>query len=156
MCVDLPQKAIFSTQFFVPPNKIDFSTIWSKVCISCNAGVFSFVIVCIGLWIIAAYFIRQMDLADKKRWQLRSLVDNRRADTILYQIAVTTGSYSDSPTKSKLYIVLKGTQGTSRVRRLGTEKTAQLFDRSTTKHFLMRESAELGELTGLQIWHDNR
>ena len=41
------------------------------------------------------------------------------------------------------------------MRRLGTQKTAQLFDRGTTKHFLMRAEKDLGELRSLQIWHDN-
>ena len=73
-CKDLPQKAIFSTQFFVPPNKIDFGTIWDKACIGCNPGVFSFVVTFIGVWIIVAYFIIQQDKKDKIKWALRSLI----------------------------------------------------------------------------------
>lgn len=154
-CKDLPQQAVFSTQFFVPPNKIDFSTIWTKVCIGCNPGVFSFVIVFISLWLILAYFIYGMDKKDQVKWQLRSLIDNRRRDTVSYQITACTGHYADSPTKSKVYFVLNGEQSSTKVRRLGTTKTAQLFDRSETKHFLMRAEKDLGEIKSLQIWHDN-
>ena len=154
-CKDLPQQAVFSTQFFVPPNKIDFSTIWSKACIGCNPGVFSFVIVFLSVWLILAYFIHGWDKNDALKWQLRSLIDNRRRDPVLYQISACTGHYADSPTKSKLYFVINGERSKTRVRRLGTTKAAQLFDRSTTKHFLMRHENDLGELKSLQIWHDN-
>ena len=154
-CKDLPKSATFSTQFFVPPNKIDFGSIWSKACISCNAGVFSFVCVSLGLWIIIAFFTHKWDKQDAIKWRLRSLIDNRRDDTHLYQLSICTGHYADSPTKSKLYAVFNGTNGSSRVRRLGTTKNAQLFDRSSTKQMLMREKQDLGELESIQIWHDN-
>ena len=154
-CKDLPKSATFSTQFFVPPNKIDFGSIWDKACISCNAGVFSFVCVSIGLWIILAFVVHNWDKKDELKWRLKSLIDNRRDDRVLYQLSICTGHSADSPTKSKIYAVFKGTNGNSRPRRLGTTKNAQLFDRSSTKQMLMRESKDLGELEGIQIWHDN-
>ena len=43
-CKDLPKSATFSTQFFVPPNKIDFGSIWDKgkICYILNRIIYKY------------------------------------------------------------------------------------------------------------------
>jgi len=55
----------FGSDFYVPPNTIDFKTVFTKFkTLHENAAVFSTVIVIFGLYVIAAVWARRKDRRD--------------------------------------------------------------------------------------------
>jgi polycystin 1L2 len=57
---------IFASTFYVPPNTIDFNTVWSKFDPS-NAAVYGTVIALLVIYVIAAIILRREDNKDIAR-----------------------------------------------------------------------------------------
>ena len=67
MCVcDNPPGMSFASSFFVAPNTIDFSTVFSKFDIT-NASVYGTFIALLLLWILALVWARRKDNQDRLR-----------------------------------------------------------------------------------------
>ena len=54
----------FGTDFYVPPNTIDFSTVFAKFDIAGNPSVFATIVTILGLYVIIAIFLRWKDKKD--------------------------------------------------------------------------------------------
>ncbi|XP_070577710.1 polycystin-1-like protein 2 [Ptychodera flava] len=145
----------FGSDFFVPPNSIDFSTVFGKFSsLSDNASVFSTIIVILGIYIIAVVWARREDKKDIAKWGVTPLPDNRLGHAYLYQITVYTGMKSGAGTKSRVFIILRGKRGETHVRRLKDTKR-KVFRRGSVCSFLMAAPESLGDLVSVTVWHDN-
>lgn len=65
-CPSTSSGNIFASTFYVPPNMIDFNTVWSKFDPS-NAAVYGTVIALLVIYVIAAIFLRREDNKDAER-----------------------------------------------------------------------------------------
>ncbi|KAI8514730.1 hypothetical protein Bbelb_073210, partial [Branchiostoma belcheri] len=145
----------FGSDFIVPPNSIDFSTVFAKFAnLSDNAAVFSTVIVMFGIYFIIVYFLFKADKLDRLKWGVLPIADNKESDENFYLLTVYTGLKSGSGTSSKAGIILHGADGDTGPRPLAASKN-QVFKRGSISSFLLSTSVDLGDLTHLHVWHDN-
>jgi polycystin 1L2 len=113
----------FGSDFYVPPNTIDFSNVWAKFKnLSDNAAVFATIISLIGLYIIIAIWARYTDKKDLIKWGASPLVDNLPSDGYYYLVSVQTGVGNDTSTKSNVGLLVVGEQAESGVRKLSDGK----------------------------------
>lgn len=66
-CLALSSTSIFSAEFFVPPNTINFATVFAKINIAENPAVFSTVIAIIGIYLLMLVWARRADINDAKK-----------------------------------------------------------------------------------------
>jgi len=144
----------FGGDMVVPPNTIDFGSVFSKFNLNDNAGVFSTVITILGLYVFVALYARYMDKKDILKWGATPLCDNLPTDSYFYLISVQTGFGRDCGTRSKINFVLSGEDSDSGVRKL-TDDKRKAFKAGSICNFLMGVEEPLGPLTHLRIWHDN-
>ncbi|XP_078674701.1 polycystin-1-like protein 2 [Branchiostoma floridae x Branchiostoma belcheri] len=145
----------FGADFIVPPNSIDFSTVFAKFAnLSDNAAVFSTVIVMFGVYFIVVFFARKADKRDVLKWGVLPIADNSRCDDQLYLITVYTGMKANSGTSSRVGIILHGENGDSGPRPLAACQQ-QVFKRGSVSTFLLSTSENLGHLTNVHVWHDS-
>jgi polycystin 1L2 len=114
---------MFGTDFYVPPNTIDFSTVFGKFrTLHENAAVFSTVLVILSVYALVAIYARHKDKKDLIRWGATPLEDNVPADNYYYLISVQTGIGRDTCTTSRVGFVLAGERADSGIRKLGDSK----------------------------------
>ncbi|XP_038048999.1 polycystin-1-like [Patiria miniata] len=145
----------FASSFFVPPNTIDFSTVFSKFLnLGDNAAVFATVLGFLGLYLLLLVWLRRKDKQDIIKWGVSPLADNHPSDMYFYQITVQTGMGPGCGTRSKVSIILTGESGDSGVRLLDDDKR-KVFESGSICHFLMGVASPLGPLSYIKLWHDN-
>jgi len=144
----------FGSDMYVPPNTIDFGTVFTKFNLSDNAAVFSTVVTILGLYVFVALYARYKDKKDIIKWGATPLSDNLPTDNYYYLISVQTGFGRDCGTKSKIGFVLSGENADSGVRKL-TDDKRKAFKAGSICNFLMGVEEPLGPLTHMRIWHDN-
>ncbi|CAF1019415.1 unnamed protein product [Rotaria sordida] len=145
----------FGSDFFIPPNKIDFTTVFKKFKkLHENAAVFSTVIIFFSLYILAGIWARRKDKFDLIKWTARPLVDNLPIDTYYYLIIVHTGVGKESGTTSNINFIISGESSDSGMRRLTDGKIVE-FPAGSVRNFVMSVEAPLGPLLYLRVWHDN-
>ncbi|XP_067671787.1 polycystin-1-like protein 2 [Haliotis asinina] len=145
----------FGASFFVPPNTIDFKTVFAKFAnLADNAAVFSTIIVVIVLYLLVIFFVRRADKKDVEKWSVVPLRDNLLSDVYHYQVTVFTGMRRNAGTKSRVYLVLGGEQGDTEIRSLEDEKK-RTPDRGSVNSYVLSVPQSLGSLLFLRIWHDN-
>lgn len=66
VCTDPPGNS-FATTFYVPPNTIDFSTVFSKFDLTDNAAVFSTVICLVVVYLLICVWALRQDKKDIDR-----------------------------------------------------------------------------------------
>lgn len=142
-----------SNTFFVPPNAIDFSTVFSKFDIINNSTVFSVVVGIFLLFIIILVIALRQDRKDEHVGHFRSLSDNYRDDNFYYLLIVYTGLKVSAGTQSNICFLLSGEHATSGVRSLSDE-THKGFKSGSVRKFLMTTPSNLGDLIFLKIWTD--
>ncbi|XP_071797300.1 polycystin-1-like [Asterias amurensis] len=143
----------FAASFFVPPNSIDFSTVFTKD-LGDNAAVFSTVLGSFGLYLILLVWLRRKDRQDIIKWGVCPLADNHPKDSYFYQVTVSTGLGPESGTRSKVSLILSTDDADSGVRLLDDNKR-KIFERGSVCHFLMSVARPLGNLSHIKVWHDN-
>ncbi|CAF0958355.1 unnamed protein product [Adineta ricciae] len=145
----------FGSDFYVPPNTIDFKTVFTKFKkLHENAAVFSTVIVIFVIYIIAAIWSRRKDKRDLVKWTAAPLIDNLPIDTYHYLVTVHTGIGKESGTTSNVSFVISGELADSGVRKLADGKIHE-FASGSVRNFVMSVESQLGPLLYLRIWHDN-
>ncbi|KAJ8298359.1 hypothetical protein KUTeg_024890 [Tegillarca granosa] len=144
---------VFATTFYVPPNTIDFSTVFSKFDLS-NAAVYGTLLCLFVLYFILLVWARRQDKRDIERWAAYFLADSDESDNYFYLITVHTGLRRGAGTKSKVYFVLSGEKADTGVRTL-TDGINEGFETGSTRKFFMGTSGPLNDVTFLRIWHDN-
>ncbi|CAH1779490.1 unnamed protein product [Owenia fusiformis] len=118
----------FGGDMVVPPNTIDFSTVFAKFAkLNENAAVFSTVVSILILYILGLIWCRRKDKLDLIKWGARPLDDNIPSDHYHYQMTVFTGIKKHSTTRSKISFILSGDAGDTGVRRLYDGKNKRLY-----------------------------
>nr|XP_006820684.1 PREDICTED: polycystic kidney disease protein 1-like 2-like [Saccoglossus kowalevskii] len=148
----------FATDFFVPPNSIDFGTVFQKFAkLNENASVFSTIIVILALYIVGVIFCRRADKADLIKWGVLPLADNDPDHHYYYQVNIHTGTKMGAGTKSRVSFTLFGSIMNSGVRKLedGERDSDKLFEKGCISKFILATHGPLGKMRSLRIWHDN-
>ncbi|KAL5019308.1 hypothetical protein ScPMuIL_005030 [Solemya velum] len=153
ICKD-PPGMTFATTFFVPPNTIDFSTVFTKFDLLSNGAVFGTVVGLICLYIIILIWAKYKDKKDSEKWSINFLADNEDADVYFYLITVYTGIRKGSGTTSNVNCMLVGEHGESGMRVL-SDGINQGFESGSTRQFVAGVPEPLGDIAYIRIWHDN-
>ncbi|KAL5018309.1 hypothetical protein ScPMuIL_004031 [Solemya velum] len=153
ICKD-PPGMTFATTFFVPPNTIDFSTVFTKFDLLSNGAVFGTVVGLVCLYIIILIWARYKDKKDLAKWSINFLADNEDADMYFYLITVYTGIRKGSGTTSNVNCMLVGENNESGMRVL-SDGINQGFEAGSTRQFIAGVPEPLGDITYIRIWHDS-
>ncbi|KAK3612419.1 hypothetical protein CHS0354_032020 [Potamilus streckersoni] len=147
----------FGAEFFVPPNTINFKTVFSNLDqkIRDNYAVLTMLCVIIFLYIIGLIYTRHKDRQDIERWGVSPLSDNVTTDQYYYQLTVVTGMRRGAGTKSNVSFVLSGDYADTGVRLLKDEKGHKQLYRGSVNQYIMSVPEPLGPLVYLRVWHDN-
>ncbi|KAH3806779.1 hypothetical protein DPMN_135106 [Dreissena polymorpha] len=117
----------FSNSFHVPPNRIDFSSVFLKFSPLNQAAVMATLILILIIYALAIIWARRQDRLDVLKWGVTPLADNFFSDNYFYVIKVITGIRPGAGTRSRVGFVIAG------------------------------EDMDTGrfELPYIRIWHDN-
>ncbi|XP_021346749.1 polycystic kidney disease protein 1-like 2 isoform X2 [Mizuhopecten yessoensis] len=143
----------FGTNVFVPPNTIDFNTVWSKFSAD-NVAVIATVGSLFVVYFLVLLYVRRADKRDMKKWAIYPLCDNLSTDRYNYQMTVYTGLRQNSGTTSKVFFVLGGEDGDTEVRAVDDSQSRPL-SRGSVNNYLLSVPFSLGNLVFLRVWHDN-
>ncbi|KAL5018661.1 hypothetical protein ScPMuIL_004383 [Solemya velum] len=155
VCIcDNPPGITFATTFYVPPNTIDFSTVFTKFDIIENGAVFGIVVALILLYIILLFWARRKDIQDVRKWSINFLVDTEESDVYLYLCIVYTGLRRGAGTRSGVNFILFGDESDSGIRVL-SDSINKGFETGSVRQFVLGVPESLGELNHIRIWHDN-
>ncbi|CAC5393778.1 PKD1L2 [Mytilus coruscus] len=150
----------FATTFYVPPNTIDFGSVFDKFDLKNNAGVFATVISLVLVYLLICVWAYRQDRADHQRWALSYLIDNGPYDEYLYIMTVYTGLHRHAGTKSNVnFQIIDGDPATKK--HISTETrtlddgTHQGFGVGSIRKFVMSASSKINDPSALRIWHDN-
>ncbi|XP_065672469.1 polycystin-1-like protein 2 isoform X9 [Hydra vulgaris] len=137
--------------FYVAPNIVPTPTL---ALLKAGYTLLAVVVSVIFLWVVSLVFARRFDKSDIKKVGVCPLIDNHDEECYLYQITVTTGSRRNAGTKSNIFFKIVGDIGDSGNRRL-KDSHRVCFQRSNVDIFIMTTTACLGDLSYMQLWHDN-
>ncbi|XP_077991802.1 polycystin-1-like protein 2 [Glandiceps talaboti] len=144
----------FGSDFVLPPNTIDFSTVFEKfTSLHENLVVFITVGLIFVIYVLILIWARRKDRRDVERWGVTPMVDNKEEDKFIYQISVYTGLKSNAGTNSRVFLVLNGKNDRTEVRLL-SGRHRQAFHRGSVSTFVMSVPQSLGDLVSVRIWHD--
>ncbi|XP_062608038.1 polycystin-1-like protein 2 [Saccostrea cucullata] len=142
-----------STSFYVPPNMINFLTVWGKFDAS-NAAVYGILAVVFVIYIILLIVLRRKDKKDSHRRVVTFLCDHDTRHTYFYLISVYTGFRRGAGTKSNVYFILTGDVSDSGIRPLH-DGIQEGFSTSSVNMYFFGTNEPLGDLRYIRIWHDN-
>ncbi|XP_076348157.1 polycystin-1-like protein 2 [Tachypleus tridentatus] len=146
----------FGSDFFVPPNTIDFKAAFSNLDakLKSNFGVLVMICTVFGLYVIVVIWARRKDKQDVIRWGVTPLDDNLASETYYYEITVYTGTRRGAGTKSNISFVLSGDVDDTGVRKLA-DGVRQGHESGSIIRYVLSVPSSLGALNYLRIWHDN-
>ncbi|XP_071043251.1 location of vulva defective 1-like [Parasteatoda tepidariorum] len=144
----------FGSGFFIAPNKIDFSYVFSHAGFSNNVTIYATIIVIFSSFILFLIFARWKDRKDLEKLGATPLSDNEVGDKYIYEILVYTGNQRNSGTKSNVFFLVSGDDDETSVRHLSDDKRPVL-QKGSIDVFVMATPRSLGQLNYLRIWHDN-
>ncbi|XP_046579091.1 uncharacterized protein LOC124286712 isoform X1 [Haliotis rubra] len=145
---------ITTVSFFVAPNTIDFSTVFSKFDIAGQGAVLGTILVCFVLFVIFLFWGRYMDGQDVLQWGVTLLADNYKGDSYYYLVTIHTGMVRHGGTRSKIGFCIAGEDEDTGVRML-SDGVREEMKAGSTMHFLMAVPECLGTLQCFRVWHDN-
>ncbi|XP_076075372.1 polycystin-1-like protein 2 isoform X3 [Mytilus galloprovincialis] len=150
----------FATTFYVPPNTIDFGSVFNKFDLKNNSGVFATVISLILVYFLICVWAYRQDRADHHRWALSYLIDNGPYDEYLYILTVYTGLHRHAGTKSNVnFQIIDGDPATKK--HVSTETRTlddgkhEGFGVGSIRKFVMSATSKINDPSALRIWHDN-
>lgn len=146
----------FGSDFFVPPNTIDFGSAFSDLGgkLADNYAVLLTICLMIGFYIAIGVWAHYKDKQDVKKWGVTPLEDNLENEKYLYMITVSTGMQAKSGTSSNIFFNLSGERDQTGVRKLTDGKRKHLSRGSQVRYVATSENI-LGRLQTLRLWHDN-
>ncbi|OWF51801.1 Polycystic kidney disease protein 1-like 2 [Mizuhopecten yessoensis] len=153
ICEDPPGQH-FATSFYVPPNSIDFDSVFGKFDIVSNGAVLGTVVGVIILYVAVAVWAWRRDRRDHEMWALSYMSDNQIDDDYIYLVTVHTGLARNAGTSSRVYMAVTSNRRSSGIRAL-EDGTNNGFGTGSVRKFVMCMPKRLGSLICLDIWHDN-
>ncbi|XP_074649181.1 polycystin-1-like [Tubulanus polymorphus] len=144
----------FAGGWIVAPNEIDISYISKNSGFDKNVAIYTFIIVVVVLYLVAAIISFHFDRKDRLKLGCTPLSDNDPKDKYLYEILVATGHRTNAGTKSKVNFIISGEYDETDVRIFEDEKRA-ILQRGQVDCFLMSVPRPLGQLNYIRVWHDN-
>ncbi|XP_064613093.1 polycystin-1-like protein 2 [Liolophura sinensis] len=148
------ERFTLATSFVVPVNKIDFSTVFTKIDLLNNGAVFGTIISLLVVYALLAVWARHKDCGDFVKWGITPLVDNDPRDQYVYIITVTTGMRPGSGTKSRVGFVISGEDEDSSIRAF-YDGIRDEHPRQSVMNYLMTVPYPLGDLMYIRVWHDD-
>ncbi|XP_046352080.2 uncharacterized protein LOC124132273 isoform X1 [Haliotis rufescens] len=148
------EDVITTVSFFVAPNTIDFSTVFSKFDIAGQGAVLGTILVCFVLFVIFLFWGRYMDGQDVLQWGVTLMADNYKGDSYYYLLTIHTGMVRHGGTQSKIGFCIAGEDEDTGVRML-SDGVREEMKAGSTMHFLMAVPQCLGTLQCFRVWHDN-
>ncbi|CAC5383759.1 PKD1L2 [Mytilus coruscus] len=150
----------FATTFYVPPNTIDFGSVFEKFDLKNNAAVFATVVSLVLLYSLLCVWAFRQDRKDHTRWALSYLSDNGPYDDYLYILTVFTGLHRNAGTKSRIgFMIIDGKPKKSHFYepdvRILDDETHRGFDAGSIRKFVMSVPKPINDPTVVKIWHDN-
>ncbi|XP_061167212.1 polycystin-1-like protein 2 [Saccostrea echinata] len=143
----------FSSSFYVPPNVINFLTVWGKFDAS-NAAVYGTLIAVFLVYIILLIVLRKQDKRDTDKWAVNFLSDHSAEHVYFYMISVYTGIRRGGGTRSNIYFILTGDYGDSGIRALNSNNN-EGFSAASVRMFLFGTNESIGDIKYVRVWHDN-
>ena len=151
-----------ATEFFAPPNSIDFDSVFQKFDLNDNPAVFATIIAFFVLYLLVLFCgTIHWDRQDIRKWALTQLADNYRYSerrSVMYQISISTGSMPYAGTESEVcfqfYSDVDNVRTRPRLIKSGKDNKKIVFPRGTIKNVLMREK-NIKKFSHLHVWHDN-
>ncbi|XP_076076044.1 polycystin-1-like protein 2 [Mytilus galloprovincialis] len=150
----------FATTFYVPPNTIDFGSVFEKFDLKNNAAVFATVVSLVLLYMLLCVWAFGQDRKDHTKWALSYLSDNGPYDDYLYIMTVFTGLHRNAGTKSRIgFMIIDGKPKKNHFYesdvRILDDESHRGFDVGSIRKFVMSVSKPINDPTVLKIWHDN-
>ncbi|KAL4240289.1 polycystic kidney disease protein 1-like [Mactra antiquata] len=154
-CSCIPKKELtVANSFYVPPNMIDFSSVFLKFSPLNQAAVMSVLILILIIYVIIVIWARRQDRKDLLKWGITPMSDNFSEDNYFYVIKVFTGMRPGAGTRSRVSMVIAGEEMDTGVRELA-DGVREEFGTGSVMNFLMSASSYLGDLDYIRVWHDN-
>ncbi|CAH1800511.1 unnamed protein product, partial [Owenia fusiformis] len=146
----------FSAKLFVPPNTIDFISVFSDfdTRLADSYTVLVTIIILIVFYIILMILARRLDKRENDSRQYRQLADNDSNDQFKYTIHVFTGSKYKAGTDANCFFQLYGDMADSGPRKLTDGKVAALRS-GCLDNFVFTTDRQLGDILYIRVWHDN-
>ncbi|KAH9502267.1 hypothetical protein Btru_073290 [Bulinus truncatus] len=148
------KEVISGVSFNFEPNKIHFSTVFSKFDIQTQGLAFGVFVGLYFIFIVLFFWAHYMDKKGIFQRGVFPLADNFAEDTYFYLITVHTGLRWSAGTKSNVYFCQYGQDDETDIRKL-SDGIKDNFPTGSVCHFVMACPNCLGDLQCMKIWHDN-
>uniref|UniRef100_UPI00358F0E2E polycystin family receptor for egg jelly-like n=1 Tax=Myxine glutinosa TaxID=7769 RepID=UPI00358F0E2E len=89
---------------FIPPNSIDFSTVFSKFDLANNGVVFGVIVAIVVIYVLLSIWARKKDRRDHLKWTILPLKNADIDNMYIYIITVSTGMHPNASTTSNVFI----------------------------------------------------
>uniref|UniRef100_UPI00358F214D polycystin family receptor for egg jelly-like n=1 Tax=Myxine glutinosa TaxID=7769 RepID=UPI00358F214D len=142
------------TDIFVPPNTIDFLTVFGKFDLANNGAVFGSVIAIILLSLIAGLWARSADLRDRRKWKVLPIKGMDLTNEYYYCVIVSTGMMPKAGTTSTIYFRINFQYHSTDCLELDNGYNKG-FDKGSVQAFILPLHTFPGKPLQLQIWHDS-
>ncbi|CAN0377946.1 unnamed protein product [Lampetra planeri] len=138
---------------FVPPNAIDFSSVFTKLDLKNNGAVFATVVTVLLIYLILMFMLLPYDRRDWKMWKLLPLKDNPEESLYHYLITVKTGMLTDAGTKANIFFIIHFEDSDTGIRHLENSECKE-FIQGGVRCFVLSTTRYYGRPIQLRIWLD--
>ncbi|XP_078475005.1 polycystin-1-like protein 2 [Lampetra planeri] len=139
--------------FFVPPNSIEFNTVFTKFDLKSNGAVFATIVTVTIVYLILVVILCRCDRQDKRAWKLLPLKDNPKDSMYQYLMTVKTGMVSDGGTKDNIFFVIQFETSDTGIRELENGYCKE-FAKGSVRCFVLSTPHCYGMPLQLRIWLD--
>ncbi|XP_028416899.1 polycystic kidney disease protein 1-like 2 [Dendronephthya gigantea] len=143
----------FGSDLLVAPNPIDFDSVFQNFgSLAENVAVLALISTILGLYIIGVIWARRADKKDLL--MLGPTILSNPKGNYHYLISTFTGSRQSAGTTARVVFKMTGDEGETQPVRL-KDRHRPCFQRGQENAFIVSYPKGVGDLTYLQIWHDN-
>nr|XP_032832766.1 uncharacterized protein LOC116955660 isoform X2 [Petromyzon marinus] len=139
--------------FFVPPNSIEFNTVFTKFDLKSNGAVFATIVTVTIVYLILVVILCRCDRQDKRAWKLLPLKDNPKDSMYQYLMTVKTGMVSNGGTKGNIFFVIQFETSDTGIRELENGYCKE-FAKGSVRCFVLSIPHCSGLPLQLRIWLD--
>ena len=143
----------FGSDLLVAPNPIDFDSVFKNFgSLAENVAVLALISTILGVYIIGVIWARRADKRDLL--MLGPTILSKPKGSYHYLITTYTGSRQGAGTTARVVFKMNGDEGDTQPVRL-RDRQRPCFERGQENAFVVSYPQGIGDLTYLQIWHDN-